>query len=218
MFTGIVRELGTVAAVKRGREGDRLSIHAPKTAPRLAVGESLAVNGVCLSVVGIRDGALEFDVIPETRRRTNLGRLSSGDRVNLEHSLTLSDRLSGHLVLGHVDGMGRVLRVDNAKGETHVTIRIDRAVRRYLVPKGSIAVDGVSLTVGPTLSPTAFSVFLIPETRTQTTLGLRRVGDLVNIEADYFAKLILQRWQQRPDALAPLLRGVTKRNRHAEID
>ena len=193
MFTGIIKELGTVVAMRRAGGVIRLRIHAPKTASGLALGESVAINGVCLSVVRVRQGALDFEVIPETRRLTNLGTLSNGTRVNVEPSLTLSDRLNGHLVLGHVDGVGRIVRCHRKAGDAALGIRLPSALRRYLVPKAPIAVDGVSLTVGAKLTPTMFSVFLIPETIRHTTLGFRRVGDLVNIEIDYFAKLITQR-------------------------
>ena len=193
MFTGIIKELGTVVAMRRAGGVIRLRIHAPKTASGLALGESVAINGVCLSVVRVRQGALDFEVIPETRRLTNLGTLSNGTRVNVEPSLTLSDRLNGHLVLGHVDGVGRIVRCHRKAGNVALGIRIPSALRRYLVPKAPIAVDGVSLTVGAKPTPTMFSVFLIPETMHKTTLGFRRIGDLVNIEIDYFAKLITQR-------------------------
>jgi len=197
MFTGIVQELGTVVAVERARSIARLSVHAPKTASELLAGESVAINGVCVSIVQVRQGAMTFEMIPETRRLTNLGKLSVGARVNVERSLTLSDRLNGHLVLGHVDGVGQVIRRGNTAGQVVLEIRIARALRRYLVPKGPVAVDGVSLTVDDRISQTTFSVFLIPETLHKTTLGSRRVGDLVNIEVDYFAKLIAQLTQGR---------------------
>ena len=192
MFTGIVQELGTVVAVERKQGLTRLRIHAPHTAPSVFPGESLAISGVCLTVVRTDRGILAFEIIPETVRLTNLGKLSVGARVNVERSLSLSDRLNGHLVLGHIDGVGKVTRYTRASGEVAVSIRVDRTLRNFLVPKGPIAVDGVSLTVGPQRSADTFSVFLIPETIHKTTLGVRRVGDLVNIEIDYFAKLIAQ--------------------------
>lgn len=226
MFTGITQELGTVVQIDRSRTVDRLTIHAPKIADHLEVGESVAVNGVCLSVVRQRQGRLTFEVIPETRRLTSLKTIASGSRVNLERSLSLSDRLNGHLVLGHVDGVGRIVRRRQVAGDVVLDIRVDRALRRFIVPKGPIAVDGVSLTVGTRLAATTFEVFLIPETIRKTTLGLHRVGDLVNIELDYFAKLIAQLVSrnvvkpvpQKQYTLAQLLKGVTKRNRHTEID
>jgi riboflavin synthase len=204
MFTGIVQELGTVYSLERARRSgkraddvDRLHVFAPKTAAGLVPGESVAINGACLSVVSVRQGAMTFEIIPETRRLTNLGTLSAGARVNVERSLTLSDRLNGHVVLGHVDGVGRILRCQKKAGEVALGIRVDAGLRRYLVPKAPIAVDGVSLTVGARVASAMFSVFLIPETIHKTTLGLRRVGDLVNIEADYFAKLLIQFAQKR---------------------
>ena len=197
MFTGIVQELGTVVRIERARSVDRVTVHAPKTADHLENGESVSVNGVCLSIVQRRPSRLTFEVIPETRRLTSLKTVTAGSRVNLERSLTLSDRLNGHLVLGHVDGAGRIIRRRQAVGDLVLEIRVDRALRRFIVPKGPIAVDGVSLTVGTRLTSTTFPVFLIPETIRKTTLQFRRVGDLVNIELDYFAKLIAQLIDQR---------------------
>ncbi|HAM39977.1 MAG TPA: riboflavin synthase [Candidatus Omnitrophica bacterium] len=199
MFTGLVQELGTVVRVERARSVDRLTVHAPKTADHLETGESVAVNGVCLSVVRRRPSELVFEAIPETRRLTSLKTVTAGSRVNLERSLTLSDRLNGHVVFGHVDGVGRIVRRRHQAGDVVLEIRVDRSLRRFIVPKGPVAVDGVSLTVGTKLTPTAFQVFLIPETIRKTTLGLRKVGDLVNIELDYFAKLVTQVVSSRLD-------------------
>lgn len=192
MFTGLISEQGTISAVRRAGGIVRLTIHAPRTAPQLAIGESVAINGVCLSVVSTRRGMLTFEAVPETQRLTNLGWLTAGDRVNVEPSLTLSDRLNGHLVLGHIDGLGRIRRRAQQAGEVVLEIQVSRDLRRYLVPKAPIAVNGVSLTMGGRLTPTTFAVFLIPETMRKTTLGGCRVGDVVNIELDYFAKLIAQ--------------------------
>lgn len=191
MFTGIVKEIGTVLSVTRANGVDRLSVMAPKTAPGLLVGESVAINGVCLSAVRV-GSTLEFEMIPETRRLTNLSKLAAGSRVNVEPSLSLSDRINGHLVLGHVDGIGRIVTHRRQAGQIQLTVACDGAWRAYLVPKGPIAIDGVSLTLGGKLSGTRFSVFLIPETIAKTTLAARRVGDLVNIEIDYAAKVVAQ--------------------------
>ena len=192
MFTGIIQELGTVRTVARTRSLMRLDIHAPQTVVNAQRGESIAVNGVCLSLMRHHQSLLAFEVIPETQRLTNLGRLRAGARVNLERSLTLSDRLNGHLVFGHVDGIGSIVRVRRQAGQLELTIRVGRELRRYLAPKSPLAVDGVSMTVGSRLSQTACSVFLIPETLRKTTLGSRRVGDRVNLELDYIAKLVAQ--------------------------
>ncbi len=197
MFTGIVQELGTVAEIKRARGLHRLRIQAPKLGPRMQPGESVAVNGVCLSVVQADARGFGFEMIPETVRRTNLGRLVLGARVNLESSLSLSDRLNGHLVLGHVDGPGTISRRTERGGQITLEIRVARALRKSVVPKGPIAVDGVSLTVGPQPSRTGFSVFLIPDTLRKTTLSFRRAGDVVNLEVDYLAKLTMQFLESR---------------------
>ncbi len=192
MFTGIVQELGTVRAVARKGGLVHLRIQAPKTAETLQAGESVAVNGVCVTIVRVAQGCVEADVIQETQHLTTLGTLVSGDRVNVERSLTLSDRLNGHLVLGHIDGIGRVLTRHERAGEITLEIRLDRTLGRYVVPKGPLTVDGVSLTVARRPTATRCAVCVIPETRHRTTLGFRRVGEAVNIEIDYVAKLIAQ--------------------------
>lgn len=192
MFTGIVRELGTVMRVERPDGLARLSVHAPQTASRVGRLESVAVNGVCLSVVDVRRHAMVFEVIPETQRLTTLGSLRSGARVHLEPSLSVTDRLHGHILFGHVDGVGTVVRRRERPGELVVEIRAAPQLRRFLVAKGPVAVDGVSLTVGHSPTASTFTVHLIPETLRQTTLGLRAAGDRVNIELDYLAKLVHQ--------------------------
>ena len=218
MFTGLITEQGTISRLRRAEGIVRLVVHAPRTAPRLAIGESIAINGVCLSLVSNQRGMLTFEAIPETQRLTNLGRLAVGDRVNVEPSLTLSDRLNGHLVLGHVDGLGTIRRRAQRAGEVAIEIQVGRDLRRSLVPKAPIAIDGVSLTVGSRLTSTTCMVFLIPETMRKTTLGECRVGDAVNIELDYIAKLITQFAKPTSQQLTQLLRGVTKYNRHAALD
>ena len=192
MFTGIVREMGTVGRVERSRGLTRLSVHAPKTAASVRRLESVSVNGVCLSVVDIRGETMAFEVIPETQRLTTLGTVRAGDRVHLEPSLSVTDRLGGHLVFGHVDAMGTVVKRRQAPGELVVEIRVAPSVRKLLVPKGPVAVDGVSLTVGASPTASTFAVHLIPETLRQTALSRRTVGEHVNIELDYFAKLMRQ--------------------------
>ncbi len=192
MFTGIIQEIGAVARLERAKGLVRLAVHAPKTAFRVQRLESVTVNGVCLSVVDLRRGTLLFEMITETQRVTTLGLLRRGERVNLEPSLSLSDRLNGHIVLGHVDGMGRVVKRRQLAGELVLEIRLATTLRALLTPKGPVTVDGVSLTVGRTRGASAFTIHLIPETLRQTTLSARRVGDRVNIELDYIAKLIRQ--------------------------
>ncbi len=190
MFTGIIRELGTVERVARSRGLVRLTIHAARLTPTVERLESVAVNGICMSVVEKRQGSLLFELIPETQRLTTLGTLRPGTRVNLEPSLSVTDRLSGHILFGHIDGVGTVVNRRQLAGELVLELRLASNLRKFLVPKGPVAVDGVSLTVGRINGATAFTIHLIPETLRQTTLGARAVGAKVNVEVDYFAKLV----------------------------
>lgn len=173
MFTGIVERQGRV--VKAGR---RLAIETGWK--DLAHGESVAVAGVCLTVAGQKDNLTQFDIVQETLKKTRLGRLKAGDRVNLERALRHGDRISGHLVQGHIEGTGRVT-------QTGKILRVETELASQMVPKGSIAVDGVSLTIVD-VEPDAFTVALIPVTRRITTLGKLKAGDRVNLELDYLAK------------------------------
>jgi riboflavin synthase len=183
VFTGIVRELGAVEAVEGSGTGVRLVVRAPATAADAAVGDSVAVNGVCLTAVAAGDGVLAFDAVPETLRRSSLGRLGAGARVNVEPALRAGEPLGGHIVQGHVDGTGRVRRAD-AEG---LEIEAGEEILRYCVEKGSIAVEGVSLTIA-SLSEDSFTVALVPHTREVTTLGALAEGDEVNLEVDVLAK------------------------------
>lgn len=186
MFTGIVEELGELA----GREGNVITVRGPRVAADLTFGDSIAVNGVCLTatIVGA-DGTFTADVMRETFDRSTLGTLRPGDPVNLERAATLATRLGGHLVQGHVDGVGTVLsRVSGQDWET-VRFALPPGLSRYVVEKGSIAVDGVSLTVTG-VGDDWFEVGLIPTTLRLTTLGRRAVGELVNLEVDIVAKYV----------------------------
>ena len=183
MFTGIVRELGAVEAVRENGGAVRLTVRAPETAADTAVGGSVSVNGVCLTAVALADGALEFDVVAETLRRSSLGRLEAGASVNVEPALRAGEPLGGHLVQGHVDGLGRVARAD----EEGLEIAAAPELLRYCVEKGSITVEGVSLTIAG-LGAVGFTVALIPHTREITTLGALTAGDEVNLEVDVIAK------------------------------
>lgn len=182
MFTGIVEELGSVASL----EGSRIRISARTVLEGVALGDSTAVNGCCLTVVefDLDDGWWEADVSEETFRRTNLGDLKSGDRVNLERPVRLVDRLGGHLVQGHVDAVGEVV-----EPVPDLVVRMPAELTRYVVEKGSITVDGVSLTVVDALDD-GFTVAVIPHTAEVTTLGVRRPGDRVNLEVDVTAKYV----------------------------
>jgi riboflavin synthase len=185
MFTGIVRELGTVDAF----DGSRLVVAAPETAASAAVGDSVAVVGVCLTVVANEDGRLAFDAVPETLSRTALGGLQPGDAVNVEPSLRVGDPLGGHVVQGHVDAVGRVRSVTPEGDGRRAWVDAPDAVVRYCIEKGSIAVDGVSLTVAA-FDDEGFEVALIPHTLAVTTLGRLEPGDEVNLEADVLGKVV----------------------------
>jgi riboflavin synthase len=186
MFTGIVEERGTVRDVG----SVRLSVTCVTVSSDVGVGDSIAVNGACLTVVERSESHLAFDLSEETLRRTGFARLAEGDPVNLERPLTLSSRLGGHLVQGHVDGVGEVAEIRTTDdGGAWLTVRAPGEIRRYLVEKGSVCVDGVSLTVAA-LEGDRFSVALIPHTLDVTTLGSARVGDPVNLEADVIAKYV----------------------------
>ncbi|HLU33308.1 MAG TPA: riboflavin synthase [Natronosporangium sp.] len=186
MFTGIVEELGELA----GREGNVITVRGPRVAADLTFGDSIAVNGVCLTATTVgADGTFTADVMRETFDRSTLGTLRPGDPVNLERAATLATRLGGHLVQGHVDGVGTVLsRVSGQDWET-VRFALPPGLSRYVVEKGSIAVDGVSLTVTG-VGDDWFEVGLIPTTLRLTTLGRRAVGELVNLEVDIVAKYV----------------------------
>lgn len=206
MFTGIVEELGTITLIERLPDAIRVTIRAERVLEDAARGDSISVNGCCLTVTEISDTAATgrawtADVMAQTLETTSLGVASVGDRVNLERAVTPTTRLGGHIVQGHVDGVGAVLaRTPSAHWEV-VEISVPAALSRYLIEKGSITVDGVSLTVVSVWSATPdvtdgpthvdrFTVSLIPETLTRTSLGLRQPGDLVNLEVDVIAKYV----------------------------
>jgi riboflavin synthase len=193
MFTGIVEELGRVRAITHADGGARLEISCTEVVDGAAIGDSIAVNGCCLTVVELGDSSWAADAQIETLDRTTLGGLAPGDPVNLERPLQLGDRLGGHLVLGHVDGVGEVVKVEpQADGSSRVTVRAPAELAPYLVEKGSVTVDGVSLTITTVedaeFGVAQFGVGLIPHTLAVTTLGVRNAGDRVNLEADMIAK------------------------------
>ena len=191
MFTGIVAELGEVAGIERRGDAARLTIRG--STEGVSPGDSIAVNGVCLTVTGILDGTFTADVMGETLDRSGLGALTPGAPVNLEQSVRLADRLGGHLVQGHVDGTGTIISRTPAEHWDQVRISLPASLSRYVVHKGSIAVDGISLTVsalGPPGGQTWFEVCLIPETLKRTTMGARQPGEVVNLEVDVIAKYV----------------------------
>ncbi len=187
MFTGIIQHLASVADVRSEPPGKRLLIACPELCPDAAIGDSIAINGCCLTVVTNDGQRLGFDAGPETLARTTLGSLTTGSSVNLEPSLCVGDRLGGHFVTGHVEAIGQLLQRSDEGDWSTFWFQFPPELGRYLVPKGSIAVDGVSLTLVD-VERDRFSVALIPHTLEVTTLGSRAVGDRVNLETDLLAK------------------------------
>jgi riboflavin synthase len=186
MFTGLIAEMGTVTALDRDGQGATLTVRA-RLADELGAGDSIAVNGVCLTAIAARDGRFEAEAMQETLRRSSLGALAVGDRVNLELPLRADGRLGGHIVQGHVDGVGSVAAVREQGLARVLTIAAEPQLARYLVEKGSVAVNGVSLTVSA-LPEQGFEVSLIPETVRRTNLGAVAPGDPLNLEVDVLAK------------------------------
>ena len=201
MFTGIVAELGEVAGVEHHGGAARLTIRG--STEGVALGESIAVNGVCLTVTGILGGTFTADVMGETLSRSALGSLTAGAPVNLERSARLADRISGHLVQGHVDATATIISRTPAEHWDQVRISLPGGISRYVVEKGSIAVDGISLTVSALSPPGSadgwFEVGLIPETLKRTTLGTRKPGEIVNLEVDVIAKYVERLLAQEGD-------------------
>ena len=189
MFTGIIEEIGEIAGVKRGQVSSRLAIRGKKIFSDLKLGDSVAVNGVCLTATSISGDSFEADVMAETLRRTNLGGFSNGTRVNLERAMAAGGRFGGHIVSGHIDGTGRVSSLVREENAVWVRIDAEDKILRYIIEKGSIAIDGIRLTVAET-GPGYFKVSIIPHTGEETTLLRRRPGDIVNLENDVVGKYV----------------------------
>lgn len=187
MFTGIVREQGVVESASGGPGGLRLHLRAPGTAAGVATGDSVALDGVCLTVTSATDGVLAFDVVPETLSRTTLGGLRAGDRVNVEPAVRAGEPLGGHIVQGHVDGVGSVRAVEPEGDGVRMEVDLPPGLARYCVEKGSITIQGVSLTVAA-LTPAGLCVALVPHTLEATNLGVATPGSQVNLEVDVIAK------------------------------
>jgi riboflavin synthase len=189
MFTGIVEELGEIVALEPDGDSARLTVRGPLVVSDAVHGASIAVNGVCLTVVEVKDDAFTVDVMKETLDRSSLAALAPGSRVNLERPVRPSDRLGGHIVQGHVDGVGRIVSREPGERWEVVTIGLPAGLARYVVDKGSVTVDGISLTVVEARDD-AFTVALIPTTLELTTLGRKQAGDPVNLEVDVVAKYV----------------------------
>lgn len=191
MFTGIIEGLGTISGIRPTGQGRRLSVEADFTLEQTKVGDSIAVNGACLTVINLRAKQFEVDLSPETLATSTFDQAKRGDRVNLERALRLSDRIDGHLVSGHVDGIGSIKSKEKQGNAIMVAVTVPEALTRYMIHKGSVAVDGVSLTINA-LNTNSFTVGIIPHTAGITTIGLKKKGDAVNIETDMIGKFVEQ--------------------------
>ena len=189
MFTGIIKEIGVIQEVKKGSKSSKLTIKANKVLDKTKVGDSICTNGVCLTVTALKTNSFEADVMAETLRRSNLGNLIIGSKVNLERALTLESRLGGHIVSGHIDGIGQVISLVKEDNATWVTIKTTSDILRYIVLKGSITIDGISLTVAY-VDDVVFKVSIIPHTSAETTLLNKIIGETVNLECDVISKYV----------------------------
>lgn len=189
MFTGIIEEIGKIEAVQKGSKSSILRIAASKVLEDCQIGDSIACNGVCLTVTSMAEGSYECDVMAETLRRSNLGELKVGDPVNLERALALGSRLGGHIVSGHIDGRGSIVSMEREDNAIWVTIRAEKEILRYIIEKGSIAIDGISLTVAY-VDEEVFKISMIPHTGEATTLLSKKAGDSVNLENDLIGKYV----------------------------
>lgn len=199
MFTGIIEETGIIQSIRRGTCSAVLTIQAETVLTDIHTGDSIAVNGVCLTVTGHRAGSFTADVMHETLNRSSLGCLRPGQKVNLERAMQANGRFGGHIVSGHIDGTGTISHIRRDDNAVWYTIRTSDAILRYVIEKGSIAIDGISLTVAD-LQTNAFSVSVIPHTASATTLSGRRCGDLVNLENDCIGKYVARLLTTNPAA------------------
>ena len=189
MFTGLIEEIGTIRQVVRRAESSRLTVQCRAVLEDANIGDSIAVNGICVTVVEMAGDAFTADIMPETMRKTNLDKLHVGNAVNLERALRLCDRLGGHLVSGHIDGAGTIIGREDEENAIRLTVEADAELAKYIVVKGSIALDGVSLTVA-SVAGNRFTISLIPHSAHVTILGRKGIGDTVNIECDLLGKYV----------------------------
>lgn len=189
MFTGIIEEVGEISGIRRGSQSIEIEIKAEEILTDIQLGDSIATNGVCLTVTSFTENRFTVDVMPETLRKSSLNDLQVGDKVNLERALRLKDRLGGHLVSGHIDGVGEIKQKRREDNAVLFTISLPAKLSKYVIPKGSIAVDGISLTIAE-LANHEFVVSIIPHTAKGTTLNEKKVGDIVNLEVDLIGKYV----------------------------
>ena len=197
MFTGIIEGLGTVSAVRPGGQGKRLAVEADFDLNQTKIGDSICVSGACLTAVKIDSRHFEVDISPETLQMTTFSQAKVGQRVNIERALRLSDRIDGHLVSGHIDGVGKIQQRETLGNAIIVTIEVPESLTGYMISKGSVAVDGISLTIN-TCAAGSFSISIIPHTAKLTTIGFKNKGDPVNIETDMLGKYVERFMSARP--------------------
>ncbi|MGO1368880.1 MAG: riboflavin synthase [Senegalia sp. (in: firmicutes)] len=189
MFTGLIEEIGIVDRIVKGMKSAQITIKAKKVTKEVKQGDSISTNGVCLTVIDFGKGNFTVDVMPETMRRSNLSNLKSGSKVNLERAMKLGDRFGGHIVSGHIDGVGKIKALEEEDNATWISIESLSDIMKYIINKGSIAVDGTSLTVA-NVNDNIFKVSIIPLTKEETTLLSKEIGDHVNLECDMVGKYI----------------------------
>ncbi|MBP3310388.1 MAG: riboflavin synthase [Ruminococcus sp.] len=206
MFTGIVEEIGTVRSLQHGQTSSFIEIQAKTVLSDVHLGDSIAVNGVCLTVTHLTSDSFRADIMNETLKRSSLGSLRSGGHVNLERAMAANGRFGGHIVSGHIDGTGTVINIKKDGIAHWYTISADNSILRYIVEKGSVAIDGISLTVAA-LSETSFSVSVIPHTSEQTILSEKKLGDIVNLENDIVGKYVEK--FMRPVEASPKSNGIS---------
>lgn len=204
MFTGIIEEIGKISNIKRGARSAILSIQASKVLEDAHLGDSIAVNGVCLTVTALNGDVFTADVMNETLSRSSLGSLRAGSPVNLERAMAAGGRFGGHIVSGHIDGTGRIASVTRDDNAVWFRITAEKKLLRYIVEKGSIAIDGISLTVAK-LDGESFSVSIIPHTMGETVLGSKKAGDIVNLENDIIAKYVEKLMGHKEEGVTPSL-------------
>ena len=196
MFTGIVEEIGTIEGISINGSSNVIQISANKVLEGTVIGDSIAVNGVCLTVTDISNNSFNADIMPETLNRTYMKNLHKGDKVNLERAMLAGSRFGGHVVSGHIDGIGKITDIVSNDNAVWYTIESSREILYYIVEKGSVALDGISLTVAY-VDDRCFKVSIIPHTRSQTILGYKRIGDFINIENDIYGKYINKFWTEQ---------------------
>ena len=208
MFTGIVEEMGKIVRVEKEAKSSRLTVSGDKIFSDLKLGDSVATNGVCLTVTSFSKGIFTADVMNETLKRSNLGELRQGSMVNLERAMIANGRFGGHIVSGHIDGTGVITKIEQDDIAVWYTIRADRKIMKYIIEKGSVAIDGISLTIAK-VTDNDFSVSLIPHTAKETVLGYKKTGDTVNLENDVVGKYIehFLSFKEEPETKSS---GITK--------